>query len=108
MSNFHRSLSSAAALEHPMSTVTLFGFPRSTFVKIVGLILTAKGVPYTFHDTEDEMYLPIHMLRHPFERVPALHHADFMLCQYSATVTYETAHLTASEYTTSDRRPRSD
>ena len=44
-----------------MSNVTLFGFPRSTFVKVVGLILTAKGVPYTFHDTEDEMYLPIHL-----------------------------------------------
>jgi glutathione S-transferase len=36
-----------------MSNVTLFGFPRSTFVKIVGLILTAKGVPYRFHDTEE-------------------------------------------------------
>jgi len=67
-----------------MSNVTLFGFPRSTFVKVVGLILTAKGVPYTFHDTEDEMYLPIHLQRHPFGRVPALQHDDFMLYETSA------------------------
>ena len=57
-----------------MSNVTLFGFPRSTFVSVVGLILTAKGVPYTFHNTEEEMYLPIHLQRHPFGRVPALQH----------------------------------
>jgi hypothetical protein len=53
-----------------MSNVTLFGFPRSTFVKVCGLILTAKGVDYRFHDTEDEMYLPIHLSHHPFGRVP--------------------------------------
>ena len=49
-----------------MSNVTLFGFPRSTFVKVAGLILTARNVDYQFHDTEDEMYLPIHRERHPF------------------------------------------
>jgi hypothetical protein len=49
-----------------MSNVTLFGFPRSTFVNAVGLILTAKAVAYNFHDIEDEMHLPIHSQRHPF------------------------------------------
>ena len=71
-----------------MSNITLFGFPRSTFVKIVGLILTAKGVPYRFHDTEEEMYLPIHLERHPFGRVPALQHDDFMLYETSAIAAY--------------------
>ena len=49
-----------------MSNVTLYGFPRSTFVKVCGLILTARNVNYQFHDTEDEMYLPVHLERHPF------------------------------------------
>src|SRR5947208_8802447 len=71
-----------------MSNVTLFGFPRSTFVKVVGLILTAKGVPYTFHDTEDEMYLAIHLQRHPFGREPVLQHDDFMLYETSAIAAY--------------------
>jgi hypothetical protein len=61
-----------------MSNVTLFGLPRSTFVKVAGLILTARNVDYHFHDTEDEMYLPVHLERHPFARVPALQHDDFM------------------------------
>jgi hypothetical protein len=41
----------AAALENPMSNVTLYGFPRSTFVKVCGLILTARNVEYRFRDT---------------------------------------------------------
>jgi hypothetical protein len=41
---FPKSSGSAAALENAMSNVTLFGFPRGTFVKVVGLILVAKGV----------------------------------------------------------------
>jgi glutathione S-transferase len=71
-----------------MSNVTLFGFPRSTFVKVAGLILTARNVDYRFHDTEDEMYLPVHLERHPFGRVPALQHDDFMLYETNAIATY--------------------
>jgi glutathione S-transferase len=71
-----------------MSNVTLFGFPRSTFVKVAGLILTARNVDYRFHDTEDEMYLPLHLERHPFGRVPALQHDDFMLYETSAIAAY--------------------
>ncbi|MET0164918.1 MAG: glutathione S-transferase family protein [Vicinamibacterales bacterium] len=75
-----------AALENPMSNVTLFGSPRSTFVKVAGLILTARNVDYRFHDTEDEMYLPIHLKRHPL--VPALQHDDFMLYETNAIAAY--------------------
>ena len=71
-----------------MSNVTLFGFPRSTFVKVAGLILTARNVDYRFHDTEDEMYLPVHQERHPFGRVPALQHGDFVLYETSAIAAY--------------------
>ena len=71
-----------------MSNVTLYGFPRSTFVKVCGLILTARNVDYRFHDTEDEMYLPVHLERHPFGRVPALQHDDFMLYETNAIAAY--------------------
>ena len=68
--------------------VTVFGFPRSTYVKVVRLILTEKGVDYRFHDTETEMYLPVHLARHPFGRVPALQHDDFLLYETSAIAVY--------------------
>ena len=35
-----------------MSNVTLFGFPRSTFVKVPGLILTARNVKPIEHARE--------------------------------------------------------
>ncbi len=89
-----------------MSNVTLFGFPRSTFVKVVGLILTAKGVTYSFHDTEEEMYLPIHLQRHPFGRVPALQHDDFMLYETSASAMPKVIRaLEVMEKELSDGRP---
>jgi glutathione S-transferase len=68
--------------------VTVFGFPRSTYVKVVRLILTEKGVDYRFHDTETEMYLPVHLKRHPFGRVPVLQHDDFVLYETSAIAAY--------------------
>ena len=89
-----------------MSNVTLFGFPRSTFVSVVGLILTAKGVPYTFHDTEDEMYQPIHLQRHPFGRVPVLQHDDFMLYETSAIAAYVDEVLPGPKFTPVDPRQR--
>ena len=35
-----------------MSDVTLFGFPRSVYVQMAGIVLTNKEVSYTFHDLE--------------------------------------------------------
>ncbi len=71
-----------------METVTVYGFQRSTYVNVVRLALTAKGVPFNFHDTENEMYSPEHMRRHPFNRVPVLQHGDFWLYETSAIVQY--------------------
>ena len=71
-----------------MAEVTIFGFPRSTYVKVVRLIPTKKGVDYHFHDTETEMYLPVHLERHPFGRVPVLQHGDFVLYETSAIAAY--------------------
>jgi glutathione S-transferase len=72
----------------PAGQVTLFGFPRSTYVCIARLALFAKQVPHVFHDTEDEMYSPEHRTRHPFGRVPVLQHGDFCVYETSAIATY--------------------
>ena len=58
-----------------MSDVTLFGFPRSVYVQMAGIVLTYKEVPYTFHDLETKMNTESHIALHPFERVPILRHA---------------------------------
>lgn len=71
-----------------MSEVTLFGFPRSVYVQMAGIVLTHKEVPYTFHDLETEMNTAGHLALHPFERVPILRHGDFTLYETSAIVAY--------------------
>ena len=71
-----------------MSDLTLLGFPRSTFVQIVGLVLTHKDLPYTFRDLEPDMGSPVHLALHPFDRVPILQHGDFTLYETSAIVAY--------------------
>ena len=71
-----------------MSDPIVYGFPRSTFVNIVRLVLTHKEVPYTFHDLEPEMGKPSHLVLHPFNRVPILRHDDFTVYETSAIVGY--------------------
>src|SRR5262245_3747876 len=74
--------------EKEMSNPIVFGFPRSTFVQIVRLVLTHKNVTYTFHDLEPEMGKPTHLALHPFNRVPILRHGDFTVYETSAIVSY--------------------
>ena len=71
-----------------MSDVTLFGFPRSVYVQMAGIVLTHKEVSYTFHDLETEMNTESHIALHPFERVPILRHGDFTVYETSAIVAY--------------------
>jgi glutathione S-transferase len=71
-----------------MSDPVVYGFPRSTFVNIVRMVLTYKEVRYQFHDLEPEMGKPSHLALHPFNRVPILRHGDFTLYETSAIVTY--------------------
>jgi glutathione S-transferase len=71
-----------------MADITVYGFPHSSFVHIVQLVLNHKEVPYTFHDLEPDMGSPKHLALHPFERVPILQHGDFMLYETSAIVAY--------------------
>jgi glutathione S-transferase len=71
-----------------MSEPIVLGFPRSTFVQIVRLVLTHKNVSYSFRDLEPEMGKPTHLALHPFNRVPILQHGDFTVYETSAIVTY--------------------
>jgi len=43
----------------------VYGFPRSTYVNIVRLVLVHKEVPYVFHDLEPVMGKPEHLTLHP-------------------------------------------
>ncbi len=66
----------------------VYGFPRSTYVNIVRLVLTHKDVPYVFQDLEPVMGKPEHLALHPFNRVPILKHGDFTVYETSAIVAY--------------------
>src|SRR5882757_10396350 len=82
------------------------GFPRSTFVNIVRLILTHKDVPYTFHDLESVMGKPEHLALHPFNRVPILTHGDFTIYETNAIAAYVDEAFDGPRLTPQDVRAR--
>jgi glutathione S-transferase len=71
-----------------MTRITVHGFPRSTFVNIVRLVLTHKGAQFAFDDLETRMGGPDHLRLHPFGRVPILDHDGFKVYETSAIVLY--------------------
>ena len=71
-----------------MSDPIVYGFPRSTFVNIVRMILTHKDVAYSFHDLEPVMGKAEHLALHPFDRVPILRHGDLTVYETSAIAAY--------------------
>jgi len=89
-----------------MSDPIVYGFPRSTFVNIVRLVLTHKDVPYTFHDLEPVMGKPEHLALHPFDRVPILRHGDFTIYETSAIVSYIDDAFAGPKLTPADVRAR--
>jgi glutathione S-transferase len=89
-----------------MPNVTLFGFPRSVYVQMAGIVLTHKEVPYAFHDLETEMNTPTHLALHPFERVPILRHGDFVVYETAAIVGYIDDEFDGQKLTPADPRQR--
>jgi len=71
-----------------MSEAIVYGFPRSTFVNIVRLVLTHKDVAYRFEDLEPVMGRSKHLALHPFNRVPIFRHGDFTVYETRAIVGY--------------------
>ena len=89
-----------------MSEVTLFGFARSTYVQMAGIVLTHKEVQYAFHDLETEMNTPSHIALHPFERVPILRHGSLTIYETSAIVSYVNEAFDGPNLTPSDPQRR--
>jgi len=89
-----------------MPDVTLFGFPRSVYVQMAGIVLTHKEVPYAFHDLETEMKTPSHRALHPFERVPILRHGDFTVYETAAIAAYVDDAFAGSKLTPDDPQQR--
>jgi len=84
----------------------VYGFPRSTYVNIVRLVLTHKDVPYTFHDLETVMGKEEHLALHPFDRVPILRHGDFTIYETSAIASYVDEAFAGPRLTPQDVRTR--
>jgi glutathione S-transferase len=89
-----------------MSDPIVYGFPRSSYVNIVRMILAHKGVPYTFQDLETVMGKPEHLALHPFDRVPILRHDDFTIYETSAIVSYIDEAFAGPRLTPQDIRAR--
>ena len=89
-----------------MPNPIVYGFPRSSFVNIVRMILAHKDVPYTFHDLETVMGKPEHLALHPFDRVPVLRHGDFTVYETSAIVAYVDEAFPGVRMTPQDIRAR--
>jgi len=89
-----------------MSDVTVYGFPISTYVNVVRLVLTHKGVPFEFHDLEPEMGGPSHLALHPFGRVPILDHGGFRVYETAAIAAYVDEAFTGPALQPADARER--
>jgi len=89
-----------------MGEPIVYGFPRSTFVNIVRLILTHKDVAYSFHDLEPVMGQREHLALHPFNRVPILKHGDLTVYETSAIASYVDEAFGGPRLTPQDVRER--
>jgi len=89
-----------------MTDVTVYGFPISTFVNIIRLVLTHKNVAFDFHDLEPEMGSASHLSLHPFNRVPILDHAGFRIYETSAIALYVDEAFAGATLQPKDLRPR--
>jgi glutathione S-transferase len=90
-----------------MDDPIVYGFPRSTYVNIVRLVLTHKEVAYVFRDLEPVMGKPEHLALHPFNRVPILRHGDFTIYETSAIASYVDEAFAGPRLTPQEVRSRS-
>jgi glutathione S-transferase len=69
-----------------MTDITIYGPPMSTHVRTVRLACAEKGVSHTVEDVDfrAESYRALH----PFNKVPAMRHGDFVLYETQAMCRY--------------------
>ena len=75
-----------------MSTITLWGFSGSTYVRTVRMVLAEKGVSdyrqIPVNVLAGEPKQPEHLARHPFGKVPVLEHDGMHILETSAITRY--------------------
>jgi glutathione S-transferase len=69
-----------------MTEVILYGNPLSTYTRTARLALAEKGVDYTLEPVDHRA--PEYRKIHPFARIPAMRHGDFVLYETLAICTY--------------------
>ena len=69
-----------------MGTITIYGLPKSTYVRSARMACEEKGVDYGLENIE----LESEALRelHPFKKIPAMQHGDFILYETAAIGRY--------------------
>jgi glutathione S-transferase len=72
-----------------MSEIVVYGVPGSPFVRSVLIGLEEKGAAYRLMPlAPQEIKDEAHLARHPFGRVPTMHHGDFDLYETQAILRY--------------------
>lgn len=75
-----------------MTTIKLWGFDGSTYVRTVRMVLAEKGVTeyeqVPLDVLKGEPKTPEHLARHPFGKVPVLDHAGLRILETSAITRY--------------------
>ena len=87
-----------------MADVTVFGPPRSTYLRSIRLALEEKGVDYALEPVEFKQ--PSHLDLQPFGRVPAFRHGDFQLYESTAIMAYVDGAFDGPALVPSDPRQR--
>jgi len=69
-----------------MADITIYGASASTYVRTARLAATEKGVSYTLEPSD--LGSEAHAKLHPFRKMPAMRHGDFVLYETGAITRY--------------------
>ncbi len=92
-----------------MTSITLYGFNGSTYVRTVRMLLAEKQAAYEQVPVDvlkGEPHRPEHLARHPFGKVPVLDHDGFRVIETSAIAPYLDEVLPGPSFTPDDPRDR--
>lgn len=69
-----------------MSDITIYGFDASTYVRSARMMCEEKGISHSLEPVE--LGSPEHLKLHPFGKIPAARHGDFLLSETIAIGRY--------------------